>query len=179
MKVVPKTAELANQLAWWHNFTFKFLQNFKTKNPDLVSKWCHATTCFYFLKIKNFFERQIVFKFWIEICRKRPTTTFHFQHFLNLRFAFCFRLNSWRKGREPWYSGYGRRLMFQRSWVRIPAPHTRWTFSHLFVVKVLMFVWKDKNKWKRSREWTIFINIWTTSRIRIGALAQAKVTSWN
>ena len=135
MKVVPKTAELANQLAWWHNFTFKFLQNFKTKNPDLVSKWCHATTCFYFLKIKNFFERQIVFKFWIEICRKRPTTTFHFQHFLNLRFAFCFRLNSWRKGREPWYSGYGRRLMFQRSWVRIPVPYTGWTFSHLFVVK--------------------------------------------
>ena len=25
-------------------------------------------------------------------------------------------------GREPWSSGYGKRLTIQRSWVRIPAP---------------------------------------------------------
>ena len=31
-------------------------------------------------------------------------------------------------GREPWYSGYGKRLTFQRSWVRFLAPYTRWTF---------------------------------------------------
>ena len=31
-------------------------------------------------------------------------------------------------GREPWSSGYGRRLMFQRSWVQILAPNTGWTF---------------------------------------------------
>ena len=31
-------------------------------------------------------------------------------------------------GREPWSSGYGRRLVFWRSWVRIPAPWTVWTF---------------------------------------------------
>ena len=30
--------------------------------------------------------------------------------------------------REPWFSGYGRRLMFQRSWVQILAPDTEWTF---------------------------------------------------
>ena len=30
-------------------------------------------------------------------------------------------------GREPWSSGYGSRLTFQRSWVRIPAPDTGWT----------------------------------------------------
>ena len=35
-------------------------------------------------------------------------------------------------GREPWSIGYGRRLMFWRSWVRIPAPF----FPHLFVVKI-------------------------------------------
>ena len=29
---------------------------------------------------------------------------------------------------EPWSSGYGKRLMFQRSWVRFPAPYTDWTF---------------------------------------------------
>ena len=28
---------------------------------------------------------------------------------------------------EPWSSGYGSRLTFQRSWVRIPAPDTGWT----------------------------------------------------
>ena len=26
-------------------------------------------------------------------------------------------------------------------------------FSHLYVVKILMFVWKDKNKWKSGRRW--------------------------
>ena len=29
---------------------------------------------------------------------------------------------------KTWSSGYGRRLMFQRSWVQIPAPYTGWTF---------------------------------------------------
>ena len=32
--------------------------------------------------------------------------------------------------REPWSSGYGRRLMFRRWWVRIPSPYTGWTFFH-------------------------------------------------
>ena len=47
-------------------------------------------------------------------------------------------------GRVPWSSGYGRRLMFQRPWVWIPAPDTGWTwhFSHSFVVKIVLFVWK-------------------------------------
>ena len=31
----------------------------------------------------------------------------------------------------PWFSGYGRRLMYNRSWVRIPAPWTGWTW-HFF-----------------------------------------------
>ena len=31
-------------------------------------------------------------------------------------------------GWEPRSSGYGRRLVFQRSWVRIPAPYTGWIF---------------------------------------------------
>ena len=29
---------------------------------------------------------------------------------------------------QPWPSGYGRRLMFRRLWVRIPALYTGWTF---------------------------------------------------
>ena len=51
-----------------------------------------------------------------------------------------------------WSSGYGRGLMFWRSWVQIPAPYTGWTFySHIFVVKIVMFVWKGENKWKRDQ----------------------------
>ena len=39
-------------------------------------------------------------------------------------------------GRESWSSGYGRRLMFKRLWVRIPAPYARYGhFSHSFIVK--------------------------------------------
>ena len=46
-------------------------------------------------------------------------------------------------GREPWSSGYMRRLMFLQSWVRIPVLYTRWTFFTLICCKiVLMFVWK-------------------------------------
>ena len=29
---------------------------------------------------------------------------------------------------QPWSSGYGKRLKFQRSWVRFPALYTGWTF---------------------------------------------------
>ena len=39
---------------------------------------------------------------------------------------------------QPWSSDYGWRLMFQRSWVRIPAQYTVWTFLHVFVVKIVM-----------------------------------------
>ena len=34
-------------------------------------------------------------------------------------------------GREPWSSSYGRRLMFWRAWVWIPAPYTGWTSFHI------------------------------------------------
>ena len=45
----------------------------------------------------------------------------------------------------PWSSAYGRRLMFQRSWVWIPALYAGWTFfTCLFVLNFVMGVWKDK-----------------------------------
>ena len=45
--------------------------------------------------------------------------------------------------RESWSSGSGRRLMFQRLWVRIPAPYTGWTFfTYLSIVKFVIYVWK-------------------------------------
>ena len=33
-----------------------------------------------------------------------------------------------QSGQEPWSSGYGKRLTFQRLWVRILAQYTGWTF---------------------------------------------------
>ena len=51
----------------------------------------------------------------------------------------CIRVKPMFYGREPWSSGYGRRLTFQRLWVRIPALYTGWT----------LFTVKDENKWKR------------------------------
>ena len=39
--------------------------------------------------------------------------------------------NKWRFGRGPWSSSYGRRLMFWRSWVQIPAPFTGCSFFHI------------------------------------------------
>ena len=60
------------------------------------------------------------------------------------------------RNREPWSSGYGRRLTSKKSWVRILVPDTGWAFfSHLFVVKIVMCVWKDDNKWKGGRGWPI------------------------
>ena len=65
-------------------------------------------------------------------------------------------INNSSFGRKPCSSGYGRRLMFRRSWVWIPAPDGH--FSHLFVVKIVIFVWKDEKIKKRDRGWPIFKN---------------------
>ena len=35
-------------------------------------------------------------------------------------------------GWEPKSSGYGRRLVFQRFYVRIPTQYTRWSFLHIY-----------------------------------------------
>ena len=43
-------------------------------------------------------------------------------------------------GREPWSSGYGRRLTYKRPWVRIPAPDTGWRFFR-----------KNRNKKNKTR----------------------------
>ena len=41
--------------------------------------------------------------------------------------------------------------MFQKLWVQILHHVLDGHFSHLFVVKIVMCVWKDENKWKRGR----------------------------
>ena len=47
--------------------------------------------------------------------------------------------------------------MFQRLWVQIPAPYGHF-FTYLFVVKLVMCVWKDENKLKRRQSWPILKN---------------------
>ena len=61
-------------------------------------------------------------------------------------------------GREPWSSGYGRRLSSKghefESRHRILDAH----ITYLFAVKFVIYVRKDKNKLKRGRVRPIFIN---------------------
>ena len=49
--------------------------------------------------------------------------------YCNLIGSNCARKSHLRLGRLPWSSAYERRLMFWRSWVRILALYTGWTFS--------------------------------------------------
>ena len=46
-------------------------------------------------------------------------------------------------GGEPGSSAYWRRLMFQRSWARIPTPYTGWTFFTFICCKNCNVVIKD------------------------------------
>ena len=62
--------------------------------------------------------------------------------------------------REPWSNGYGRRLMFRRLWVQIPALYTGWTFFHIYLCKIFIVCLKRQNKRKRGREWPIFKQLW-------------------
>ena len=78
--------------------------------------------------------------------------SFSFQ--IGVRNWYNFRtiFNKNERGREPWSSGYGRRLMFQKSWVQIRAPYAGWPFFTFICCKILMFVRKAENKRKRGRD---------------------------
>ena len=63
-----------------------------------------------------------------------------------------------RLGREPWSSGYGKRLMFQMLWVRILAQYTGWTFfTYICCKNVMVFVWKDQKTIKEAGFGTFLI----------------------
>ena len=54
-------------------------------------------------------------------------------------------------GREPWSSGYGRRLIIWKLlWVRIQAVYTGSTFFTFTCCKIVMFVWKDEENEKEA-----------------------------
>ena len=75
-------------------------------------------------------------------------------------------LKNFEWGRQPWSSGYGRRLLFKRLWVWIPALYTgcTWHFWHWFVIIIVLFTFdKTKNKRKIARGWPIFKNFWMSN----------------
>ena len=68
--------------------------------------------------------------------------TYHFDALDLTKLVYILFIQQLKQGREPWSSGYGRRLTFLRLWVGIPVPYTGWTFFTLICCKlVLMFVW--------------------------------------
>ena len=50
-------------------------------------------------------------------------------------------------------------------------------FSYLFVVRIVMFVWKDKNKWKRGRVGPFFQKTYLIRHTQ-SQLANFPVSSW-
>ena len=76
-------------------------------------------------KCLNFNADQILLNFFLEIVKELSKC---------LKTEIMNQLVHKKLGWEPWSSGYGKRLMFQRSWVRIPALYTGWTFFHIYLL---------------------------------------------
>ena len=79
------------------------LNLFRTADLSSIQKKC--------LKIAN----------WGQFCSLATRTFNHFE-----KLSSIIHPSLW--GREPWSSGYGKRLVFRRSWVRILTLYTGWTF---------------------------------------------------
>ena len=91
--------------------------------------------------IKNFFGQSSFFFLSMRHLVDHTAYSFIVIHKLLFKLKYHKRKD---RGLEPWSSGYGRRLMFERSWVRsrprILDGHD--IFSHWFVVKIVLLVWK-------------------------------------
>ena len=165
LKLKDSVTRFGEILPLWHNFKIlgKFLWVCLVFDKILL---LHCQKCYGIGQIFIAVDGQIIWNHWAiwSHCLQITMISIHFTHpslstafsvsssfFLAAKRTFKYFLIR----QETWYSGYGRRLIFRRSWVRISASYTGWTFSHLFVVKIVLFVWKDENKRKKSREWPI------------------------
>ena len=83
--------------------------------------------------------------------------------------------------REPWSSGYGRRLISRRLWVQILAPDTAWTFFTFISRKNVMIVRKNENNEKEAGDgsfgqkalwkiWLLNAKIYSESSHNVAAL---------
>ena len=63
---------------------------------------------------------------------------------------------------QHWSSGYGWRIMLERSWVRIPVPYTWWTFPHFFTLiccKNCIECLKRPKINEKEAGWPILLNV--------------------
>ena len=77
--------------------------------------------------------------------------------YFNLNLNFDEKKTKNKLNNKPWSSSYGRRLVFRRSWVQNPST-LYWMdiFSHVFFVKIVMFIWGRGWPIKKSPDWSIF-----------------------
>ena len=111
--------------------------------------WKFSCNCFIYIR-KTFqnkseivFTKQLVRSFFTCMTSPKKVDLFHVPTMLHRVLADSV-LNLWRivvdqvtddpVGREPWSSGYGRRLVFKRLWVQIPALYTGWKFFHIYLL---------------------------------------------
>ena len=80
------------------------------------------------------------------------------QTFNKREYFFLHYTNNSTFGREPWSSGNGRRLMYQRLWVQILSLYTGWTYFTNICCKNCNDVCLKRPKIndKRGRGWPIF-----------------------
>ena len=73
--------------------------------------------------------------------------------------------------KEPWSSGYGRRLAFERLWVRIPVPDTGWTLFTLYCCKNCNVCLK-RQKINQKEAWRL--SILKKTKVRTGPRPAAR-----
>ena len=144
-------------MLWWINFVFKMKSLRPPKMKIILSKKYLNKN-----KMLQIWAEQILVLIQFSSTSLGPNSKIYRRPFSKGCDVGCHTQNSFiiyrqcaHIGRELWSSGYGRSLMFKRSWV----PGTEYwmdIFSHWFVVKNLMCVWEDKNKLKRRRGWPHF-----------------------
>ena len=85
--------------------------------------------------------------------------------------ARCQLKNGTIAGREPWSSGYGRRLVFKMSWVQIPAWDSGWTFFILICCQnCIVCLNKPNVNEKEAGYGKCLIRMWTLARFLLNYL---------
>ena len=111
-------------------------------DPQLVIGW-HAS----YVRCKYCLKTTFLASFLKALLRgtKHETTKMQrldFRVELSIKWAIKISL----LGREPWSSGYRRRLMIWRLWVQILAPCTGWTFFHIYLLHQLYWCLFEKTQ---------------------------------
>ena len=112
----------------WNNFSLE-IKNFLSNGPTTAS-FCFFCRSFQTHKLYRNncrLQRDSNSDHWNTLTTWLPPQPTKLSFAMNANYLNPFFL----KQRKPWSSNYGRRLMIQRLWVRIPAPYTGWRFFHI------------------------------------------------